>query len=109
MQPHHVLRVPQATANFPPETFSSRSRKTALCDLLTRTFHAVAAGQGMDQHTGGGGWHGAKGGELLIDCPGQHVLERSSVLVSKLLRSLPDPYQMPMQLRAGALAHLVQP
>ncbi|CAM9329548.1 unnamed protein product [Choristocarpus tenellus] len=36
---------------------------------------------GVDQRTESGGWSGAKGGEITIDQPGQHVLERSSVVV----------------------------
>lgn len=36
---------------------------------------------GADQRTQGGGWSGAKGGEITIDQPGQHILERSSVVL----------------------------
>ncbi|CAN0599522.1 unnamed protein product, partial [Laminaria digitata] len=57
-------------------------RKVALCDFLTRRFLAAAQQAGADQRTQGGGWSGAKGGEITIDQPGQHVLERSSVVVS---------------------------
>ena len=32
---------------------------------------------------GGGGYHGSKGGVLAIDAPGQHVVERSAVSVSR--------------------------
>ena len=32
---------------------------------------------------GGGGWHGSKGGDIRIDKPCQHVLERSSVVVTR--------------------------
>ena len=32
---------------------------------------------------GGGGWHGSKGGDIRIDKPSQHVLERSSVVVTR--------------------------
>lgn len=31
--------------------------------------------------SGGGGWHGAKGGDLKIDAPGQQVLERTAVML----------------------------
>lgn len=30
----------------------------------------------------GGGWGGEKGGEMTVDAPGQHVLERTSVLLA---------------------------
>jgi Predicted ATPase of the ABC class len=29
-----------------------------------------------------GGWGGEKGGEMTVDLPGQHVLERTSVLLA---------------------------
>lgn len=29
-----------------------------------------------------GGWSGEKGGEMTVDAPGQHVLERSSVILA---------------------------
>lgn len=32
---------------------------------------------------GGGGWSGPKGGDLQINCPGQHVLEQSAVVVTR--------------------------
>lgn len=53
----------------------------ALCDFLTRRFLEAARQDGADQKAGGGGWGGAKGGEITIDEPGQHILERSSVVV----------------------------
>ena len=37
---------------------------------------------GHDQRQGGGGWSSAKGGELGIDAPGQHVLMRTSCVVN---------------------------
>jgi hypothetical protein len=54
-----------------------------LADFLCRAFAANAAASGADQRTEGGGWSGAKGGELRIDGPGQHVLERSALTVSR--------------------------
>jgi hypothetical protein len=38
-----------------------------------------------DVRTASGGWGGAKGGELQIDKPSQHVLPRTSVIVSPTL------------------------
>ena len=40
------------------------------------------SGRGLDRGEGGGGWHGSKGGDIRIDVPSQHVLARSSVLVT---------------------------
>jgi len=77
------VRVPLAHAAFPPECFSPPARETALRDWLTRRFHAAAKRAGVDQRSGEGGWHGPKGGELLVDLPGQHVLDRSSVVVDR--------------------------
>lgn len=51
----------------------------ALCDFLTRRFLDAARQAGADQRTQSGGWSGAKGGEITIDEPGQHILERTSV------------------------------
>ena len=56
-------------------------RKVALCDFLTRRFFEAARQAGADQRTQSRGWGGAKGGEITIDEPGQHMLERTSVLV----------------------------
>lgn len=60
---------------------TTQVRKVALCDFLTRRFLEAARQDGADQKAGGGGWGGAKGGEITIDEPGQHILERSSVVV----------------------------
>ena len=77
------VRVPLAVAGFPPEALTPKVREVALRDLLTRRFHAAAKRAGVDQRASeGGGWHGPKGGELLVDLPSQHVLERSSVVVT---------------------------
>lgn len=49
---------------------------------MTRRFLEAAKQVGADKRTQSGGWSGAKGGEITIDEPGQHILERSSVLVN---------------------------
>ncbi|EFN55713.1 hypothetical protein CHLNCDRAFT_7254, partial [Chlorella variabilis] len=49
--------VPAGTAALPPQLISSRTRRTAVCDFLTRSFGAAVAASG------------------------QHVLERTSVLI----------------------------
>ena len=45
---------------------------TCWCDMLP----------GADVRQQSGGWSGAKGGEIAMDGPGQHVLERTSILFS---------------------------
>ena len=76
------LRVPMATAGFPPDTFQNDARKTALCDLLTRAFCRLVKRGGLDQAAQGQGWSGAKGGDLQMDIPGQQVIQRTSVIVT---------------------------
>ncbi len=76
------VSVPLAVADFPPHCFASRTRQVAFRDFLTRRFAAGARDAGADRRTEEGGWQGPKGGELLIDTPGQHVLERSAVVVT---------------------------
>ena len=76
----HVV-VNNQVAAFPPEAYSNKVRRIALSDFITRAFCAAVKKYNADIRTGGNGWHGAKGGDLLMDCPGQHVLERTSVIV----------------------------
>jgi len=72
----------QASARLPPSLY--RVRATALADFLTRVFihNQDEARRRGRQASGGGGWHGEKGGEISIDRPGQHVLERTSIVVN---------------------------
>jgi len=69
--------VPQATAGFPPSTFSNRSREIALRDYLARSFEAAL--RRRDEFVAGSG----KSGVMYIDAPGQEILEGSSVLVGE--------------------------
>ena len=79
------VRVPLVLAGFPPSTLTPKVREVALRDWLTRRFASAARRAGVDQRTvGEGGWHGRKGGELLVDLPGQHILERSCVVIDRL-------------------------
>ena len=72
-----------SAGGFPSESFATKVRAVALADFLARRFGEAAAAIGADQRTesAGGGYHTAKGGELRMDCPGQHVLERTAVQV----------------------------
>ena len=75
------VRVPLPLAGFPADCLQPKVREVALRDFLTRQFCAASKQLGADQRKEEGGWGGSKGGELLIDLPGQHVLERTSVQI----------------------------
>ena len=75
------VRVAWATAGFPDALVSNKSRRVALCDYVTRAFWKFAHEGGLDQAAQGSGWSGPKGGDLNIECPKQHVLQRTSVVV----------------------------
>ncbi len=70
------VRVEQKEAGFPPDTFSSKSRRVALADFLTRQFAAVA--DKLEERTGTG-----HSGLIAIDRPGQEILERTSVVITE--------------------------
>ncbi|GMH39200.1 hypothetical protein BSKO_07098 [Bryopsis sp. KO-2023] len=76
------VQIPQNMAGFPPELYSTKIRNIALCDYMTRRFGSVVRSAGADVRTQSGGWGGAKGGEMSVDQPGQHVIERSSVNIT---------------------------
>lgn len=74
----------------------------ALCDFLTRRFFEAAEQAGADQRTQSGGWSGAKGGEITIDRPGQHILERTSVIVNEKDGSVEARFTVAMPARGEA-------
>ncbi|RLN61839.1 hypothetical protein BBJ29_003865 [Phytophthora kernoviae] len=76
----HVT-ISALSAAFPDEMHASKTRNIALCDYLTRQFAASARRAGADAKTASNSWQGTKGGDISIDTPGQHVIERSSVMV----------------------------
>ncbi|ETI56335.1 hypothetical protein F441_01057 [Phytophthora nicotianae CJ01A1] len=76
----HVT-VSATSAAFPAEMYQDKIRNVALCDYLTRVFAASARSCGADVKTTSNSWQGVKGGDISIDTPGQHVIERSSVNV----------------------------
>ncbi len=69
------IRVPQDIAQFPQDTFQSRSRYIALCDYLARQVGSAA--QAQTQGNRGSG----KSGRIAIDQPGQEILERTCVTI----------------------------
>ena len=74
------LRVllPLSSVGYPVELYANDIRKVGLCDYLTRSFCRTARREGADIKEGGQGWGGAKGGQLKMDEPGQHILPRTS-------------------------------
>lgn len=78
----HVVLNP-SVSGFPAEAFCTRERAVSLADFLARSFAEAARKHGADQRTEGHGYGGAKGGELRIDAPTQHVVERTSISISK--------------------------
>ncbi len=71
------VRVPQAVAGYPPDTYTQRSRRVALADFLARAFEAASS------RVRGGRRGSGKSGLIAIDQPGQQILERTSVLVDE--------------------------
>jgi len=70
------VRVPQKLASFPHDTYKNKSREIALRDFLTRCFFE-AVRKKSEGHRGSG-----KSGLIMIDSPGQEILERTSVIVN---------------------------
>lgn len=70
------VRVPQSRAEFPRETYSSRSREVALRDFLTRSFYHAAKRFARGRRGSG------KSGIITIDMPEQEILERTSAIVT---------------------------
>lgn len=75
------VRIDTSSAFFPTDMYSSKIRNIALCDYLTRKFAESARLAGADAKAVSHSWHGAKGGDISIDVPSQHVLERSSIMI----------------------------
>ena len=69
------LQVAREAAGFPPDSYAPHTREVAFRDYLARRFALRAREAGADRRTEEGGWQGPKGGELLIDAPGQHALQ----------------------------------
>jgi len=71
------LKVPQGRAKFPPDLFQNRVKARALRDFLTRKFAAAIQAIAKGSRGMGGS------GRIIIDLPGQEVLERTSCFVNK--------------------------
>ncbi|KAJ3040773.1 hypothetical protein HK097_002473 [Rhizophlyctis rosea] len=77
------VRVPQQLAGFPDTLYSSRIRRIALEHYITRAFWNFVHSEQLDVAHKNTGWSGSKGADFNIDKPGQQVLERSSVDISR--------------------------
>jgi len=71
------VRVRQEVAGFPGDSYHTKSREVALRDLLTRRFSNATRRFGKGRQGTG------KSGTIVIDRPGQEVLERTSVFVTE--------------------------
>ena len=77
-----LIQLPLSScANIPVELLSNKIRRIALADFMSRRFVTLCAAKGADVKEGGGGWSGAKGGDVQMDKPSQHVLERTNVQI----------------------------
>jgi predicted ABC-class ATPase len=70
------VRVPQKLAQFPPDLFSNRPRRTGLEDYLTRAFAAACHSRGRPNRGSG------KSGRIFTATCSQEVLERTSAGVT---------------------------
>ena len=77
------VRIASDVVNYPDTWLVSRTRVVAMCDYLARRMSHQLTRGGLDTCEGGGGWHGSKGGDIRIDTPSQHVLVRSSVVITR--------------------------
>ncbi len=71
------VRVPRERAGFAVDLFVNRSREIALRDFLTRCFYN--ASRRFSKGNRGTG----KSGLITIDCPGQEILERTTILIDE--------------------------
>jgi predicted ABC-class ATPase len=70
------VRVRQEIAEFPRDTYQSKSRQIALRDFITRRFFQATKRFGKGSRGTG------NSGVIAIDHPGQEVIERTSALVT---------------------------
>jgi predicted ABC-class ATPase len=69
--------IPQRKAGFPKDTYSNASREVAVRDFLTRQFYRACKKFTKGRRGSG------KSGIISIDRPGQEILERTSMFITK--------------------------
>ena len=72
------VRVYQDTARFPKDTYSGKTRETALRDFIARAFNSASEKFSLGNRGSG------KSGLISMSRPGQQILERSSVVVTHM-------------------------
>ena len=77
------LRAKLASRWRTVELCDTALRRTALADYLLRSLYDVCTSKSYDEKLQGGGWSGAKGGQIQVDVPGQQVLERTAVIIDE--------------------------
>lgn len=81
------LEVPGAVADLPPASYATPSRSRGTATFLARAFERAARADGAasgiagSDHRRDDGSH--RDGYVEIDCPGQHVLERTCMTVTE--------------------------
>ena len=70
------VQVPQGLAGFPEDAYDNKSREIGLRDFLTREFHRACSRFSRGNRGSG------KSGIIMIDRPGQEMLERTALFVS---------------------------
>ena len=94
-------------AGFPGWTVASKTRRVALADFLARRFKEYAQVLQSDmqfQTTDGSRFHDAKGGDIRIDSPSQHVLERTAVIVSEGAKEVEARFTICLPARGRSIA-----
>ena len=76
-----IVQIPIKDLNIPKEFISSKIRRIALADYMNREFCRICSLNGLDYKRSSGGWAGVKGGDISMEKPSQHVLERSSIQI----------------------------
>jgi len=71
------VRVDRQSAGFGSEITRNKSRQVAACDFLTRRFSACCRKISKGRRGTG------KGGLMTIDAPGQEILERTAMIITK--------------------------
>eukprot|EP01083_Nonionella_stella_P003897 11204_1 len=75
------VRVFNQVAHIPSSLFNNKIRNIATCDYLTRQFANICRKYDYDRRATGP-WSAKKGGDLLINNPKQHVIERTSCFIN---------------------------
>ncbi|KAJ1968586.1 hypothetical protein IWQ62_001154 [Dispira parvispora] len=74
------IQVSQTVAKFPKNLYDTTVRRIALCDYICRSLYQYNSNELTDAtHRSPSRWGQTKGGQIIIDVPGQQVLQRTAV------------------------------